>query len=190
MSLTAGPQPCLMDSVTRVVGLPRVCGLSLDDDLVVRVSRATTATEAWDNPSLMDGGANICLTGVLDLLVEVVLIAPLPILVATKAGEISLDDCCTKRGLLPLTLADGSIYYQPCYYCKNAVETIISPQAILAASKVLVRWTQIGHRDGSPGTIRFDSDSGLYSISMTLENCDGLLLSYGRIYSGQRPNQV
>ena len=122
----------------------------------------------------MDGGANICLTGVLDLLVEVVLIAPLPILVATKAGEILLDDCCTKRGLLPLTLADGSIYYQPCYYCKNAVETIISPQAILAACEVLVRWTQTGHRDGSPGTIRFDSDSGLYSISMTLENCDGL----------------
>jgi hypothetical protein len=90
-----------------------VCGLLLDDDLVVRVSRATTATEAWDNPSLMDDGANICLTGVLDLLVEVVLIAPLPILVATKAGEILLDDCCTKRGLLPLTLADGSIYYQP-----------------------------------------------------------------------------
>ena len=64
--------PCvdLMDSVTHVVGLPRVCGLSLDSDLVVRVSRATTSSEVWDNPSLMDGGANICLTGVLDLLLD------------------------------------------------------------------------------------------------------------------------
>jgi hypothetical protein len=32
----------------------------------------------------------------------------------------------------------------------------------------------MGHKDGSPGTIRFDRDSGLYSISMMLENHDGL----------------
>ena len=174
------PQPSLKDSVTRVVGLPRVCGLPMtedrlvQEDMVVSVTRTTTASDRWDNPSLVDGGANICLTGVLDLLVDVVPILPLPISVATKAGTISLDDCCTKRGLLPLTLADGSIYYQPCYYCKNAVETIISPQAILTASDVLVSWMQTGHKDGSPGRIRFDSDSGLYSISMTLENHDGL----------------
>ncbi len=54
------PQPCLMNSVTHVVGLPRVCGLSLVGDVVVRVSCATTGPDSWDNPSLMDGGANIC----------------------------------------------------------------------------------------------------------------------------------
>ena len=79
---------------------------------------------------------------VLDLLVEVVSIAPLLILVATKNGDISMDDCCTKHKLLPLTLADGMVYYQPCYYCKNAVEAIISPHAILAASDVLICWMQ------------------------------------------------
>jgi hypothetical protein len=163
-----------MDSVTHVVGLPRVCGLSLAADVVERVSHAVTGTDRWDILSLMDGGANICLTGVLDLLVEVVLIAPLPILVVTKNGNISLDDCCTKHGLLLLTIADGLVYYQPCYYCKNTVETIISPQAILAASDVLIRWTQSGHKDGSPGTICFDSDSGLYSIAINLENRNGL----------------
>ena len=36
-----------------------------------------------------------------------------------------------KHGLLLLQLTDGSVYFQPCYYCENAVETIISPQAIL-----------------------------------------------------------
>jgi hypothetical protein len=163
-----------MDSVTHVVGLPWVCGLSLDTDLVVRVSRATTSVENWDHKSLMDGGANICLTGDEDLLVDVVDIPPLPISVATKTGDISMDDCCTKKGLLPLPLADGSVYYQPCYYCKNAVETIISPQAILASSDVLVRWTQTGHKDGSPGMIRFDSDKDLLSIAMTLVYRDGL----------------
>jgi hypothetical protein len=71
-------------------------------------------------------------------------------------------------------LDDGAVYYQPCYYCKNAVETIISPQAILTASDVLIHWTQTGHKDGSPGTIRFDSDSSLLSFTMTLENKDGL----------------
>jgi hypothetical protein len=91
--------PCdnLRDSVTHVVGFPRVCGLSLDTDLIVRVSSATTSPAASDNPSLMDGGANICVTGVLDLLVDVVPIAPLRISVATKTGDISLDDCCTKK---------------------------------------------------------------------------------------------
>ncbi len=127
-----------MDSVTHVLGLPQVCGLSLANDVMVRVSLATSVPNTWDNPSLMNGGANICLTGILDLLVEVLLIAPLPILVATKNGDISVDDCCTKCGLLPLMLADGTVYYQPCYYCKNVVETIISPQAILAASDILI----------------------------------------------------
>ncbi len=123
---------------------------------------------------LIDGGANICITGILNLLVEVETIAPLPILVARTSSQISLDNCCNKRGLLPLTLDNGVIYYQPCYYCKNAVEMIISPQAILMASDVLVRWTQTGNKDGSPGTIRFDSDSSLLSFSMTLENKDGV----------------
>jgi hypothetical protein len=39
------PQPCLMDSVTHVVGLPCMCSLSLIDDLVVRVSRAMKASK-------------------------------------------------------------------------------------------------------------------------------------------------
>ena len=54
----------------------------------------------------MDGGANICLTGVLDLLVDVVTIASLPISVVTKTGDISMDDCCTKKGLILLFARD------------------------------------------------------------------------------------
>jgi hypothetical protein len=64
---------------------------------------------------LIDGGANICIMGLLDLLVEMILIPPLPISVATKKGGILLDDCCTKRGLLLLILANSFVYYQPCY---------------------------------------------------------------------------
>jgi hypothetical protein len=97
INITNGPnQPLSMYSVTRVVGLSRVCGLSMGDDLRVKVSHYMTDAEALNNPSLVDRGANICVTGILDLLVEVVPIAPLPISVATKTGKGSLDDCCTK----------------------------------------------------------------------------------------------
>jgi hypothetical protein len=149
------PQPLLRYSVSKVVGLPQVCGLTHDDNTVVEVLCTATNYDDFNIRSLIDGKANICITGLLDLLVEVVSFPPLPISVATKTGGISLDDCCTKKGLLPLTLEDGSFYYQPCYYCKNAVEIIKSPQAILADSDMLMlwQWTQMGHKDGSPGTI-------------------------------------
>jgi hypothetical protein len=58
----------------------------------------------------MDGGAYICITGDLSLLLDLVDIPPMPITVAIS-GEVSLDDCCTKRGYLPLTLPDGTIYW-------------------------------------------------------------------------------
>ena len=145
-----------MDSVTRVVGLPRVFGLRGDKDSYARVT-------AWDNstltgsasvssPSMMlDGGANICVTGLLELLVDVKLIPPLPISVATKTAKLSLDSCCTKKGLLPLALNDGFVYYQePCYYCKNATETIISPDTILPLEP---RRTQ-GRRSGQDSILK------------------------------------
>jgi hypothetical protein len=123
---------------------------------------------------MVDGGVNICVTGILDLLVDVEMIPPLPISVATKSSQTILNNCCTKRGFLPLTLDDGSIYYQSCYYCKNATETIISPNAILQSSAILAHWHQVGHCNNSLGSIRFTSNSGLFSISLSLEKHDGL----------------
>jgi hypothetical protein len=130
--------------------------------------------DASDNPSFMDGIANICITGMLGLLVDVISIPPIPISIATTLGSISIDSCCTKRGLIPLTLSDSSIYYQPCYYCKNAVETIISPEAIVAARNTLVHWTQEGHKGNDTGSICFLSERGLYLIMLNLEKQDGL----------------
>jgi hypothetical protein len=57
---------------------------------------------------------------------------------------------------------------------KNATETIISPEAIVAASDTLVHWTQTGHKGTDPGCICFSSNSGLYYITIKLEKCDGL----------------
>jgi hypothetical protein len=117
-----------MDSITRVVRSPRVFCLRSNSTLYVQVRQTST--------TLIDGVGNICLTGNLNLLVDVIDIAPLPIPVAVNGKDITLDDSCTKQGYLPLTLSDSSTHCQLCFYYKNAVETIISPQAILAPSDV------------------------------------------------------
>ena len=158
--------PSVMDSVTRVIGSPRVFGLRQDSSSYVRVRKTST--------SLLDAGANICLTGDLQLLVDIVEIPPLPISVAITGDAPSLDDCCTRRGYLPLQLSDGTTHWQLCFYCKNAVETIISPQAILESSEVFASWTQTGFKDGRPGQIRFDSHDGLLTMRLDLDLCDGL----------------
>jgi hypothetical protein len=72
----------------------------------------------------------------MDSLFDVVAIPPLSISVAVE-GASSIDDCCTARGMTPLQLDNGSIYWQVCYFCTNAVETIIFPQAIVDSSDVL-----------------------------------------------------
>jgi hypothetical protein len=50
-----------MDSMTHVVGFPRVCGLKCNNDMVARVTWLAMAIDAIDNPFLMDGGADICI---------------------------------------------------------------------------------------------------------------------------------
>ncbi len=166
-----------LDGVQRVVGLPRIFGLHGNNSVYARVNHLAFAALAFDasaHPPMMDSGTNICVTGILGLLVNVISIPPRPISVAAKSHQASLDNCCTKQGYLPLTLDDGSIYYQVFYYCKNATETIILPDAILQSSNILTCWQQQGHWDGSPGSNHFTSNRRLYSFALTLEKSDGL----------------
>jgi hypothetical protein len=107
---------------------------------------------------MIDSGSNICVTGNLGLLLDVVDVKPFKILVALEGEPSSFNDCITKRGLLPFSLSDGTTYYQTCFYCTNMVETIILPSAILASSDVFVQWTQEGFKDPTvPGCIKFSS---------------------------------
>ena len=140
---------------------PRIFGLSRD--------RTSTVVA-----QLFDGGANICITGDASCLIHAVDIPPMPITVATSDTTISIDDCCTKRGFIPLTLEDGNLYWQACYYCANIVETIISPQAVVETSDVFTSWTQTGFNDGRPGLIRFESADGRISMSIQLDCLGGL----------------
>jgi hypothetical protein len=133
--------------------------------------------------SMVDGGTNICLTNILSLFIDVVDIPPLSISVAVVGSNVKMDQCCTNHGLLPLLLADGSIYYQTCYYYENAVETIISPQAILDGSDIFVEWQQTGYKDNSPGFLQFSSASGLASMSIVLEKREGLYYTPTDVYT-------
>jgi len=60
--------------------------------------------------TLIDGGSNVCITGDLNTLLDVTDITPIDISVALDGVPSSVDDKITKRGLLPLTLSDGTTY--------------------------------------------------------------------------------
>jgi hypothetical protein len=124
--------------------------------------------------SLMDSGVNSCIANSLAHLIDAVNITPFTFLIRRDGATHSVDKCCTKCGLLPLTMMDGSLYYQPCHYCKNAMETIISPQAIVNASDTFVTWHQTGHKGSIPGSIWFESSSGLLLMTLHLHSINGL----------------
>jgi hypothetical protein len=162
------PVPSISESVVRVVGYPRVLGLQQDSQSSFKICQNDTPT------GLIDGGANICATGDLNILVGVVVIPPLPITAALKKSDATIDDCCTKRRFLPLRISDGSIHWQVTFFCANMVETIISPQAILASRDVFVSWMMTGYKDGRLGSLHFDSHDGLLHMLLNLECHDGL----------------
>jgi hypothetical protein len=169
--------PTLHDSVTHVVCSPRVCGLRGDPSTI------TTSTTC-DATNLVDGSSNICVTGEVGLLLDVVDIPPFKISVALEGDPTSFDNCITKKGLLPLSLSDGTTYYQTCYFCANMVETIISPLAILDSSDVFVQWTQEGFKDRTiPGRILFTSHDGLLNMSFQLECRNGLYYCSTDVYT-------
>jgi hypothetical protein len=166
--------PPSFSSVNWVFTCPRVLGFHGDGCSYARINLTGMMTS--ESPgSLIDGGANISVTGNLDLLFDAIEITPLPISV-TLQGEITQDDCFTACGKIPFQLDDGLIYWQDCYYSKNAVEIIISPQAIVDSSDVFQSWHQTGYRNGDStlGSIRFDSYDGFLSMTMTLVHHEGL----------------
>jgi hypothetical protein len=85
----------------------------------------------------MDGGANICITNDISNLMDAVSIPPFPLSVAIKGAKPTLNECCTMQGLLLPPTTTGDTIYQPCYFRKQAMETIISPNAILKSNNKL-----------------------------------------------------
>ena len=155
-----------------------MCGINSAD------TTSITLAPRGDSCPLIDGGSNICVTGDARLLVDAVDIPPVAISVALEGGPSSFDDTITKQGLLPLTLSDGTTYYQPCYFCANMVETIISPAAVLASSDQLYYWTQVGCKNpAAPGSLIFTSRDGRLSMTFDLEFRGGLYYCTSDVYT-------
>jgi hypothetical protein len=169
-----------------MVGSPCVCGINSNDTPLV------TVTPTGDTCLLIDGGSNICVTGDLHLLVNLIDILLVAISIVLDGALSSCDDTITKRGLLPLTLSNGTTYYQPYYYCANMIETIISPVAVLATSDQFFYWTQVGCKDPTmPGSFHFTSRDGRLLMTFNLEYCEGLFYCTTDVYTvGVDPAQA
>ena len=145
---------------------PRVCGIKQDNTTV----------------KLMDSGSNIILTNDISLLRELQDITPFAISVALN-GESTLDDYCTKQGLLTLTRDDGRHFDVTCYYCPNATETIISPQAIITESPIFTKWTQVGYKDPAmPGKVQFSNINDTVTMTISLSCNNGLYYCHSDRY--------
>jgi hypothetical protein len=162
--------PYLMDSVTHVVCSPCICGVHGNDRSAIKIMRV-----AKGSGKMINSRSNICVTGNLSKLLDVEDVIPIGISVTLEGTSSSFDDMITKRGLLPLTISNGTIYYQTCFYCANMINTIISLAAILTSSDVFYFWHLEGCKDPAiPGRLRFTSKDGLLSIFFELEYCNGL----------------
>jgi hypothetical protein len=171
-------QPTLVDSITHIIGSPHVYGITGTDATLVKIA------PSGNSCPLIDGGSNICVTGDLQLLIDSVDIPPMAISVALDGPPSSFDDTITERGLLQFTLLDGTTYHQPCYYCANMAETIISPAAVLASSDQLYFWTQVGCKDPTkPGSLQCTSRDGRFSLTFDLEYHEGLYYCTSDVYT-------
>jgi hypothetical protein len=66
--------------------------------------RKVTAT----TNQMIDGGSNVCVTGDIGSLLDMVDIKPITILIALEGSPTLYDNCITKQGLLPLLLSNGT----------------------------------------------------------------------------------
>ena len=109
----------VIHTISFILCQPRVCG-------GLQVSTTITSQH-----SLVDGGANINITNNISNLTNVHAITPFQISVAVNKDS-NVSSYCTHYGMLPLSRDNGKIVNVKCYYCPDAVETIISPAAVLA----------------------------------------------------------
>jgi hypothetical protein len=113
-----------------------------------------------------------------NILVDVCPYAPFTISLATSNGGHSRTNVCQCRGLLPLPLINGMMYYQTCFVNPYASETFILPQAIINSSGgSFDKWQMEGFLQGRPGILSLYSPSGIFKMSIKLRQQDGLYYS-------------
>jgi hypothetical protein len=113
-----------------------------------------------------------------NLLVDVRPCAPFTMSLATSNEGQSHMNVCKRCGLLPLHLVDRTTHYQTCFINPYALETFISPQAIINSSGgSFDKWQMEGYSQGRPGILLMYSPLGLLKMSIKLCQQDGLYYS-------------
>jgi len=124
--------------------------------------------------SMADTGANVCITGDLSILVDVVDIDPIPLGVAVKSADTTAS-ICTKKGFLPIPLMNGTYHYQPFLYNPHATDTILSPSHVMSSSTHITAWQQTGSKDPTlPNTLSFSDNDGKPLLVLPLTTLNGL----------------
>ena len=77
-------------------------------------------------------------------------------------------------GYLPMTREDGMMHYQPFLVNKQALDTIMSPEAIMQSCPDLYLYRQEGFKDTSPGLLAFYDSSQTLLLWLTLHKKNGL----------------
>jgi hypothetical protein len=168
------PPLSVQDSSIHIVGCPRVYGIFGDKTRVYSYTHTATPPHT----GLCDSGANLCMTNNPHLLVDVRPCKPFSISLATSDGSNSHTNVCSRRGLLPIPLTDGTVYYQTCIINPYASETFISPQAIIDSSAgSFDKWQMKGFSQGRPGVLSLYSPSGILKMFIQLTQNDGLYYS-------------
>ncbi|EJK69950.1 hypothetical protein THAOC_08742 [Thalassiosira oceanica] len=151
-----------------------------DDDGLIPIIRladvnlTSSSGKRADSPGvgMMDSGANILLCGehFSRFLEDIEDITPIPLGVAVSG---TTQQYITKRGWLPMMMADGTPFRVLMHIHPSANDTIMSPEAIMYSHDSIYRWSQEGCRNGH-GRINFYSRDNTLLLSMELRSSNRL----------------
>lgn len=150
------------DIIDEMIDLPQVKFIEGQEKMILTKQAAT---------ALSDTGANINMCGDMSVLTQVP-ITPFPVGVAVDGQGPSV---CTHKGVYPIQDArSGTTHDVTMFFNPDATGIIISPSATLRESDIFDTCSQTIHKDDRPGTLKFASYTGFYSLQIDLIKRDGL----------------
>ena len=117
-----------------------------------------------DTQAQSDSGANRIVTDNIQLLLDVIMIDPIPMSGCNKEDEQAI--ICTAMGKLPIMSTTGEVTLATAYYSAEVDGTIISPTTLVAQfTDKYYGWMQFSHYDKKQGTITLLGRDGVENQS-------------------------
>ena len=96
-------------------------------------------------------------------------ISPVTLGLALKSDEAPVHHQCTWMGFLPMSGEDGTTNLQPCLVNPNAINPIMSPEAVLQACLAFASWHQEGFRQAHSGSLQFFDTNDTLLLDLPLQ---------------------